>query len=103
MCVYIYIYIFKNAKKLKAKQICKNSLSNEGVIGQVFKWHALSSRHSWAELFESVMDDTSLARPEPGDDGFDRRWMAFRQLLDMLFAEAGVPAVFRKSSRLAVL
>ena len=69
----------------------EESLASGGGGAQTVlnKWHALSSRHSWAELFESVMDDTSLARPEPGDDGFDRRWMAFRQLLDMLFAEAG--------------
>ena len=48
MCVCVCVY-----EKLKAKQICKNSLSNEGVIGQVLLlllWEQISNLHHQSKL-----------------------------------------------------
>ena len=57
------------------------------------EWQGLAAKRDWSKLFESVMDDTLLARPAAGDFGFDRRWTAFRQILDGLLAEQGRSAL----------
>lgn len=53
------------------------------------KWIDLSGKRDWNALFESVMNDTALAHPKADDYGFDRRWTAYRQMLDRLLLERG--------------
>ena len=59
----------------------------------VEKWQGLAKRRSWNKLFESVMDDTSLAHPAADDHEYDRRWMATRQILDKLLVAKGRSAL----------
>ncbi len=59
----------------------------------VEKWQELTKNRNWNKLFESVMDDTSLAYPVMGDYEYDRRWMAIRQMLDKLLEAKGRSAL----------
>jgi exodeoxyribonuclease V beta subunit len=47
-------------------------------------WQELAAEREWNRLFESVMNDTLLAKPKADDFGFDRRWAIVRQILDRL-------------------
>ena len=49
----------------------------------------MSEKCEWNSLFESVMNDTALAHPVRDDYEYDRRWTAYRQILDRLLAENG--------------
>ena len=70
-------------------------LSEDGnVFAQLLeKWQALAAERDWNKLFESVMNESSLSRPAAGDFAFDRRWTAFRQMLDKLLAANGRSAL----------
>lgn len=57
------------------------------------RWRELSAKNDWNALFESVMNDTALAHPVKGDYEYDRRWTAYRQILDRLLAEKGRSAM----------
>ena len=59
----------------------------------VDRWRELSAKRNWNGLFESVMNDTALAHPVGDDYEFDRRWTAYRQILDRLLAEKGRSAL----------
>lgn len=59
----------------------------------VEKWQELAKSRSWNKLFESVMDDTSLAHPASDDYEYDRRWTAMRQMLDKLLDAKGRSAL----------
>ena len=59
----------------------------------VERWQELSAKRSWVALFESAMNDTALAHPVRDDCEYDRRWTAFRQILDRLLAEKGRSAL----------
>ena len=57
------------------------------------RWQELTVKREWNALFESVMTDTMLAHPRKDDYEYDRRWAAFRQILDRLLVEKGRSAV----------
>ena len=57
------------------------------------KWQELAAKRDWDKLFESVMNESSLACPAAGDFAFDRCWTAFRQMLDKLLAAKGRSAL----------
>ena len=63
--------------------------SDRAFSDLVEKWETYVAKHEWERLFESVMDDTQLARPRAGDPEFDRRWAATRQILDNLLVAKG--------------
>ena len=64
--------------------------AREGLLAEgLGAWQLLAARHDWARLFERIIGDTSLARPQPGDVEYDRRWAATRQLLDHLLETPG--------------
>ena len=68
--------------------------SNDKVLADlVDRWRELSAKGAWNALFESVMNDTALAHPIKDDYAYDRRWTAYRQILDRLLVERGRSAL----------
>ena len=67
--------------------------SDKTLANLVDRWRELSAKRDWDLLFESVMNDTALAHPVRGDYGYDRRWTAYRQILDRLLAAKGRSAL----------
>lgn len=56
----------------------------QDISATIDKWQDCARRRDWGRLFESVMSDTLLSCPLPGDSGYDRRYCACRQILDDL-------------------
>ena len=69
------------------------SNSDKALADLVDRWRELAAKRDWNALFESVMIDTALAHPVRGDYEFDRRWTAYRQILDRLLTEKGRSAL----------
>ena len=67
--------------------------SDKALADLVDRWRELSAKNDWNALFESVMNDTALAHPVRDDYEFDRRWTAYRQILDRLLTEKGRSAL----------
>jgi exodeoxyribonuclease V beta subunit len=73
------------------------ALADEGRRRLLEKWQQWSAERKWNLLFESVMAETRLAEPCAADGAFDRRWSAFRQILDRLLVVCGTRVVLPRA------
>lgn len=70
-----------------------DAVTDDKAISSIIDhWKELAQNRKWSELFESVMNDSHLAQTSQSDFGYNRRWMAFRQIFDQLLVARGSTA-----------